>query len=148
LHRGRFKSRGTQVWSVDVWVPSASFGPAIPTFDLREKYNVSLSCKQSFLTKYIFLVSLCGLSSEEGWLMVFVIAPIEKSLDGENAELAVNISNELVPIHQLTGLFVGSKCATYAEKPKVFFFFDFEAGKKFDGLRVIFSCKSLISYMF
>jgi hypothetical protein len=70
--------------------------------------------------------------------MVFVIAPIEKSLDGENAELAVKISNELVPIRQLTGFFVGSKCATYAEKPKVFFFLDYEAGKKLDGLRVIY----------
>jgi hypothetical protein len=138
LHRGRFKSRGTQVWSVDVWVPSASFGPAIPTFDLREKYNVSLSCKQSFLTKYIFLVSLCGLSSEEGWLMVFVIAPIEKTVLGENAELAVKISNKLVPMQHITRLFVGSKCATYAEKPKVFFFLDFEAGKKADAPRVIY----------
>jgi hypothetical protein len=127
-----------------VWVPSASFGPAILTFDLREKYSVSLSFKKSYLTKCNCLVSLCGLSSEEGWLMVFVIAPIEKSLFGENAELAVKISNELVPIQQLTGLFVGSKCATYAEKPKVFFFLDFEAGKKTDGPRVIYFMLSLL----
>jgi hypothetical protein len=65
--------------------------------------------------------------------MVFVIAPIDKILNGENAELAVKIPNELVPIRQITGLFVGSKCASFAEKPKVFFFLDFDAGKKADG---------------
>jgi hypothetical protein len=77
--------------------------------------------------------------------MVFVIAPIEKTLAGENAELAVKISNKLVPVQQLTGLFVGSKCATYAEKPKVFFFLDFEPGKKTDGPRVIYFMLSVES---
>jgi hypothetical protein len=65
--------------------------------------------------------------------MVFVIAPIGKTLCDENAELAFKIPNQLVPIQHITGLFVGSKCATYAEKPKVFFFLDFDAGKKFDA---------------
>jgi hypothetical protein len=65
--------------------------------------------------------------------MVFVIAPIKKTLCDENAELAVKIEKELVPIKKMTGLFVGSKCATYAEKPKVFFFLDLGAGNNFDG---------------
>jgi hypothetical protein len=104
----------------------------------------TMSHIKKVIFKSIFLVSLCGLSSEEGWLMVFIIAPIEKSVDGEIAELAVKISNKLVPMQQLTGLFVGSKCVTYAKKPKVFFFLDFEAGKKVDGPRVIY-VKSVIS---
>jgi hypothetical protein len=70
--------------------------------------------------------------------MVFVIAPIEKTLGNENAELAVKIPIELVPIQKITGLFVGSKCATYAEKPKVFFFLDFDAGKRADGPSVCY----------
>jgi hypothetical protein len=65
--------------------------------------------------------------------MIFVISPIENTLSEENAELAVKIENELVPIQAITGLFVGSKCAFFAEKPKVFFFLDFDAGKKEDG---------------
>jgi hypothetical protein len=65
--------------------------------------------------------------------MVFVIAPIEKTYGDGNAELAVEIAMGLVPIKKITGLFVGSKCATYAEKPKVFFFLDLGAGNNFDG---------------
>jgi hypothetical protein len=95
----------------------------------------------------IFVVSLCGLISDEGWLMVFVIATIEKTPDDENAELAVKILNELVPIQQLTGLFVGSKCATYAEKPKVFFFLDFDADLRADGPTVCLKSHSkLLSF--
>jgi hypothetical protein len=80
-----------------------------------------------------FPVSLCGLISDEDWLMVFVIAPIKGYLVDGNAELAVKIEEELVPIQQITGLFVGSKCATYAEKPKVFFFLDLDAANNCDG---------------
>jgi hypothetical protein len=68
--------------------------------------------------------------------MVFVLAPIEKTLGDKNAELAVKMPNELIPIQELTELFVGPKCATYAEKPKVFFFLDYDAGKRVDGPRV------------
>jgi hypothetical protein len=82
------------------------------------------------------LVSKYGLTSEEGLLMVFVIAPIEKTPVAENAELAVKIAESLVPIQEVTELFVGSKCASLAEKPKVFFFLDFDAGTKVDGLSV------------
>jgi len=79
--------------------------------------------------------------------MVFVIATIEKTPDDENAELAVKILNELVPIQQLTGLFVGSKCATYAEKPKVFFFLDFDADLRADGPSVYLKAHSkLLSF--
>jgi hypothetical protein len=67
--------------------------------------------------------------SDESWLIVFVLAPIERIGDG-NTELAVEISSQLVPIQHLTELFVGSKCASYAEKPKLFFFLDNEAEKK------------------
>jgi hypothetical protein len=81
-------------------------------------------------------VSHCGLISDEEWLLVFVIAPIEEYLGDGNAELAVKIEEELVPIQQITGLFVGSKCATYAEKPKVFFFLDLDAANNCDGLSV------------
>jgi hypothetical protein len=67
-----------------------------------------------------------------------VFAPIEKTPSDENAELAVKIEMELVPIQLLTGFFVGSNCATYAEKPKVFFFLDLllDDGKKVDGPKV------------
>jgi hypothetical protein len=78
-------------------------------------------------------VAECGLISDEGWLLVFVIAPIKKTPDDENAELAVNLQTQLIPIQQITGLFVGSKCATYAEKPKVFFFLDLSGGVNVDG---------------
>jgi len=100
----------------------------------KSKIKNLISFKKSLTTKCPFPVSLCGLTSDEDWLLVFVIAPIKKShpCDG-NAELAVNIGKELVPLQQMTGLFVGSKCATYAEKPKVFFFLHFEAWKKEDG---------------
>jgi hypothetical protein len=67
--------------------------------------------------------------------MIFVLAPIE-TLGDENAELALKVPSELVPIQQLTGLFVGSKSVSFAEKPKVFFFLDYDAGKKIDGNRV------------
>jgi hypothetical protein len=79
------------------------------------------------------IVSVCGLTSDEGWLMVFVIAPIENTPGEENAELAIKIKNELIPIQQITGLFVGLKCASYAEKPKVFFFLDLDSEQKVDG---------------
>jgi hypothetical protein len=88
-------------------------------------------------------VSLCGLTSDEGWLLVFVIAPIEKTSGSKNTELAVKMPNFLVPIQQLTALFVGSKCASYAEKPKVFFFLDFDAGKKADGPAVRYKIVTL-----
>lgn len=65
--------------------------------------------------------------------MVFVFAPIANTLVEENAELVVKIATEWVPMQQLTGLFVGPKCASYAEKPKLFFFMDLDAGKKVDG---------------
>ena len=86
---------------------------------------------------YLFLVSLCGQVTNEGWLTVFLVAPIENSNEeDENAELLVKIDNKSVPIQDITGLFVGSKCASYAEKPKVFFFLDFDSGRKVDGLEV------------
>jgi hypothetical protein len=74
--------------------------------------------------------------------MIFVLAPIAKTSSDKNAELAVKIKNELIPIRLLTGLFVGSKCATYAEKPKVFFFLDFDAEIKVDGPTVCFKSYS------
>lgn len=90
--------------------------------------------KNSGLKSVFFLVSVCGQVTNEGWLMVFVFAPIdERTLDEENTELVVKVKNELVPMQKLTGLFVGPKCASYAQKPKVFFFLDLDAGKRVDG---------------
>ena len=113
---------------------------------LRKSTKNFITFKMSLTTKCPFPVSLCGLISDEDWLLVFVIAPIKKSHPGDgNAELTVEIGKELVTIQQITGLFVGSKCATYAEKPKVFFFLHFEAWKKEDGLlSVNFSFVTLI----
>jgi hypothetical protein len=78
-------------------------------------------------------VSVCGVISNEGWLMVFIIAPIETISADENAELMVKVDKVLVPIKTIIGLFVGTKCPSYAEKPKVFFCLDFDAGRKTDG---------------
>jgi hypothetical protein len=79
------------------------------------------------------LVSKCGLTTNEGLLMVFVIAPIAQTQVDENSELAVKISEDFIPIQQITGLLVGSKSPSLAEKPKVFFFLDFDAGTNVDG---------------
>jgi hypothetical protein len=68
--------------------------------------------------------------------MVFVISQIDNAFSDEKEELVVNNENKLVPIQHLTGLFVGSKCASYAEKPKVFFFLDYDSGRKVDGSEV------------
>ena len=68
--------------------------------------------------------------------MVFVISQIDNTLNDEKEELVVRNENKWVPIQHLTGLFVGSKCASYAEKPKVFFFLDYYSGQKVDGYGV------------
>ena len=68
--------------------------------------------------------------------MVFVIAPIKKTTVDVNAEIAVEIADELIPIQEITGLFIGTKCASFAEKPKVFFFLDFDSEQKEDGSTV------------
>jgi hypothetical protein len=63
--------------------------------------------------------------SNEGSLFVVVIAPL-KGLEKKSATgLTVALGGaKTVPIGHLTNHFATKKCATFAEKPKVFIFID------------------------
>jgi hypothetical protein len=76
--------------------------------------------------------------------MVFIVAPIENTLGENNAELVVKIENELVPIQEITELFVSSN--SYAKKPKVFFFLDFNPGKYIDEVSHNYARISFLQY--
>jgi hypothetical protein len=68
--------------------------------------------------------------SNEGSLFVVVIAPIEGVEEKSATGLKVALGEDgPVPIGHLTKNFITSKCATFAEKPKVFIFIDPEIGK-------------------
>jgi hypothetical protein len=63
--------------------------------------------------------------SNEGSLFVVVIAPIEGTEEKNATGLTVALGGDTpVPIGHLTSNFVTSRCATFAERPKVFIFID------------------------
>jgi hypothetical protein len=71
------------------------------------------------------IVSRSGLMSNEGSLFVVMIAPIEGVEEKSSTGLTVTLVGGIrVPIGYLTKNFITSKCASFAEKPKVFYFID------------------------
>jgi hypothetical protein len=71
-----------------------------------------------------FPVSNCGMAGDEGLLLVIVFAPIAPSNVTKNVELTTVIEKTAKSFGHFLSNFVGSKCASFAEKPKVFFFLD------------------------
>jgi len=65
------------------------------------------------------------MAGDEGLLLVFVFAPIVSTNNVKSlSELAIIINGEAKSLGIFLSYFVGSKCASFAEKPKVFFFLD------------------------
>jgi hypothetical protein len=64
------------------------------------------------------------MAGDEGLLLVFVFAPIVSTNVETLSELAIIINGRPKSFGIFLSYFVGSKCASFAEKPKVFFFLD------------------------